>query len=190
MLKDQTFEFLSQLFVELRKEILSSQRVRTQVMGFKITFVSAAIGVLLARRESIPNELLLIPAFSSIFFDFLINSHSFNIKRIGFYIRTKLEPALRKGCELPHDLLLYEEYLSTHHTRQRFALYGNLGITVLSLVPAIWALFNPFRFWPSLTILLLLVALSVCDVLVHLTPGVLIDKGPKPKESDSVFDAE
>ncbi|HEV2708377.1 MAG TPA: hypothetical protein VGV59_20850 [Pyrinomonadaceae bacterium] len=33
------------LFVEARKEILEYQRIRTQIIGFKITFVSAGIGL-------------------------------------------------------------------------------------------------------------------------------------------------
>ena len=56
------------LFVELRKELVESQKIRAQVIGFKITFVSAAVGLIGTNIDRIPNILLVIPAFAAIFF--------------------------------------------------------------------------------------------------------------------------
>lgn len=78
---------LWQLFVELRKEIVESQKIRAQIIGFKITFISSGIGLIIAGRNTVPQTLLIVPALAAIFFDFLIQSYSFSIKRIGRYCR-------------------------------------------------------------------------------------------------------
>ena len=46
------------LFVELRKEIVETQKIRSQVIGFKITFSSTAIGVIIAGSGKWPLQLL------------------------------------------------------------------------------------------------------------------------------------
>ncbi len=90
------YELALDLMVELRKEIIEAQRIRAQVVGFKITFVSASIGLILANSDKVPNKLLIIPALAAIFFDLLLNSYSFSIKRIGSYLREYFEPILKK----------------------------------------------------------------------------------------------
>ena len=57
------FNLAWQLLVELRKEILETQKIRSQVIGFKITFISTVIGLILASNT--PIQLLTIPAFSA-----------------------------------------------------------------------------------------------------------------------------
>lgn len=132
-------------FFELRKELIESQKLRAQIIGFKITFVSAAIGLIGTNLEKVPSVVLVIPAFAAIFFDFLINSYSFSIKRIGFYCRKYIERAIKDTCEIPKGFLLWEEFLSSLKTGHILALTGNLGLTFLAIAVAFIALFFPFR---------------------------------------------
>lgn len=132
-------------FFELRKELIESQKLRAQIIGFKITFVSAAIGLIGTNIDKIPSTMLVIPAFAAIFFDFLINSYSFSIKRIGFYCRKYIEPAIKDTCEIPKRFHLWEEFLSSLETGQILSLTGNLGLTFLAIAVAFIALFLPFR---------------------------------------------
>ncbi|HYP53420.1 MAG TPA: hypothetical protein VEQ42_07760, partial [Pyrinomonadaceae bacterium] len=134
------------LLVELRKESLEAQRMRTQVIGFKITLVGSGLAVLSAVTSGdaglnarIPDELLAIPAFASIFFDLLINSYSISIKRIGLYCKTQLEPQLRSQFERPGHVspprrfLLWEEFFDRLRVRHALAIFGNIGLTALAL---------------------------------------------------------
>jgi len=54
------------LFIELRKELVESQKIRAQIIGFKITFVSAAIALIGANLDKIIEYeyLLFVPAFA------------------------------------------------------------------------------------------------------------------------------
>lgn len=122
------------LFVELRKELVESQRIRAQVIGFKITFITAAVVLIAAEMGPLGARFLAAPAFAAVFFDFLICSYGFSIKRIGFYIRVHLEPELKNGRHLPKDLLLWQAYLTDDRTRQRLSFYGHLGLTVLMVL--------------------------------------------------------
>lgn len=143
------------LLVELRKELVESQKIRTQVIGFKITFVSAAIGLIGTNVDKVPKIFLVIPAFAAIFFDFLINSYSFSIKRIGFYIREYLEPLIKNTCQFPDDFLLWEETLKSTKNKQSLSFIGHFGITLLAMGLALVALFLPFR--PILSSILLII---------------------------------
>ena len=120
------------LFVELRKEILESQKIRAQIIGFKITFVSSVMAVAIASIDKIPTHLLIIPAFAAVFFDFLITSYSFSIKRTGYYIRTQLEPIWISSCLWQKETPLWEEYMTDPSNKQNLSFLGNLGITLLS----------------------------------------------------------
>ncbi|MDQ3802983.1 MAG: hypothetical protein M3416_03905 [Acidobacteriota bacterium] len=124
------------LFTEIRKDILEYQKLRTQVIGFKITVVGTGIGLVIANRDKMPDSSLLVPAFAAIFFDFLISSYSFSIKRTGFYCREHIEPIIRRSCDWPTEALLWEEYMCRPTSQRSFALLGNLGITALALAPA------------------------------------------------------
>ena len=100
------------LYTELRKEVIESQKIRAQVVGFKITFVSASIGLLSSNLDKIPKASLVIPAIASIFFDFLINSYRFAIKRIGYYLKENLEPEIKIESKLPDEFLLWQNCIS------------------------------------------------------------------------------
>lgn len=52
LMMDATTEIAWNTLAELRKEIVEAQRISAQVIGFKITFVSASIGMLDGLRGS------------------------------------------------------------------------------------------------------------------------------------------
>jgi len=156
------------LFSELRKEVVESQRIRTQIIGFKITFVSAAVGVITTNLGKVPTILLAVPAIAATFFDFLIYGYAFSIKRIGYYCRRHLEPILRKEFELPEDFLLWEEFLVVEpKIRQAFTFSGNLGFTVLTCAAGSFGAVNNFQTTTSLPVLLILGILLALDVRAY-----------------------
>ena len=171
------------LFVELRKELVESQKLRAQVIGFKITFVSAAIGLIGTNIDKIPNALLVIPAFAAIFFDFLINSYSFSIKRIGYYFKNYIEPLLKNACELPKEFLLWEEFLKSLKTDQNLSLMGHLGITLLAILAAVIALLLPFRPILSSILLVALIVLLGLDIWAFRSPGRFHGDKLEPREN-------
>ena len=151
-----------ELFVELRKETIESQKIRAQIIGFKITFISAGIGLILANAGRGFQMTLIVPAFAAIFFDFLVQSYSFSIKRIGRYCRENLEPIMfPKNAGV--SFLSWEQFLLSRENRQSYSTIGNLGITVLAVIPAMVVLFAPFRMAVSLPILLALIGFLVID---------------------------
>ncbi len=159
------------LIVELRKELVELQRLRSQVIGFKITFVSAGIGVIAANTDKVPIQLLVIPAFAAIFFDLLITSHSNSIKRIGSYCRNYLESTIREISSWPKEKPLWEEFLfDAREYRQNLALLGNVGITGLAIAVAVVALFIPFEWRFSLPFLFILAALFIFDIIIYRRP--------------------
>ena len=89
------------MLVELRKELVESQKIRAQIIGFKITFVSGGIGVAAAQIDRVPGYVLLLPAFAAVFFDILITSYSYSIKRTGYYIGAHLEPRVANSVTWP-----------------------------------------------------------------------------------------
>lgn len=153
-----------ELFVELRKEIIESQKIRAQIIGFKITFISSGVALILSVNR-IPQKLLVVPAFAAIFFDFLIQSYSFSIKRIGRYCREHLEPIIFQGASFRS----WEEFMGSAENRQSYSTVGNLGITLLAAVPAVIALLSPFRWSVSVPLFLILVLLLTVDLLSFLT---------------------
>ena len=159
------------LFVELRKELLEAQKIRAQVLGFKITFVSTFVGVL-GSIENVEKLLFIVPAVASVCFDYIIYSYSFSIKRIGAYVRENIEPQLRKAEYFPKDFLLWQEYLTNKKTKQDLVMYGNLGFTILASTPAFYVLYfdcsNLYRVY-----LVLLVILLAFDVYGYYVPRKL-----------------
>ncbi len=151
----ETPEILWNYLVELRKEVVQNQRIRTQIIGFKITFISAFIGILATKitfsdGAKVPiyltqygNLLFVIPAFSAIFFDFLIHGYCFSIKRIGIYVEKVLEPKLITE----QDVLLWQTFLTKHkeYTTQHFTKIGNWGLTFISILIAIISLCYPYN---------------------------------------------
>lgn len=161
------------LFVELRKELLEAQKIRSQVIGFKITFVSASIGLLVANLDSVDKALFILPSFAAVFFDFIIYSYSFSIKRIGSYTREHIEPFLKQKGAVPYDFVMWQEFLTQPRTRQNLSLYGNMGITVLTIAIGVIALFFPFRAWISSGLFAALAIFIVMDVIAYRSPSRL-----------------
>lgn len=166
-------DIIRDYFVELRKELLEAQKIRAQVIGFKITLVSAAFGFLLANANKLDAAMFVLPAVSAVFFDFLINSYTFSIKRIGTYIREQVERAFAESRGIPKDFIWWQDYLTQPRTKQNLAHYGNLGLTVLSAIIAVIALFFPFRMGISQTMIAIILISLVFDVLSFLEPGKL-----------------
>jgi hypothetical protein len=156
------YEVAWNLFTELRKETLETQKIRAQVIGFKITFVSAGIGLIAANK--LPGLLFVVPAIAAVFFDLLIASYSFSIKRIAYYCRTHIEKRIRGVCVLPDEFPLWHEFLLQKWTEQRLSRYGNIGLTFLAMVPATIALFQTFSLPIFSLALVLLVGLFASDV--------------------------
>lgn len=172
------------LLVELRKEIVEGQKIRAQVIGFKITFVSAAIGLIGTNIDKVPKIFLVIPAFAAIFFDFLINSYSFSIKRIGFYVREHIEPLLKNVCDLPEEFPLWEEFQKSLEAKNSLSFIGYFGITLLAIGSAVLGLFLPFRpILSSILFIILIVFLSL-DLWAFRSPYRFRNELGKTKESD------
>jgi hypothetical protein len=139
-------------------------------MGFKITFVSTAIGLLAANIKTLDSALLVLPAFASVFFDFIIYSYSFSIKRIGSYTRDHIEPFLKRNGHVPQEFLMWQKFLTQPKTRQNLALYGNFGLTILAAAVGIIALFFPFRPLISSSLIIVLVIFLIMDVMAYRSP--------------------
>ena len=176
-----------ELFLELRKELIESQKIRAQVIGFKITFVTASVGLIATKIQDLDSILFVIPAFASFFFDFLIYSYSFSIKRIGSYVRDYVEPALTKHGHMPADFVQWQNYLTQPKTKQNLALYGNFGVTLIVVLLASASTFIPFRAWLSFPILILLLLFSILDVLAYRSP-LSLGKLWKAKDIDRTND--
>ncbi len=178
--EDTKSEKVWALMIELRKELVESQKIRSQVVGFKITFVTAVIGFL-AKSEPNDNAILVVPAFAAMCFDLLIYSYSFSIKRIGCYIREHVEPALHRHDAIPADFRMWQDFLTERSTMQRFALFGNMGFTSLTLVVGIIALCLPFRPLLSSGLIAGLLVFFVVDIWACKAPGNL---GKQWREDD------
>jgi hypothetical protein len=131
------------LFTELRKELVETQTLRTRVIGLKVAFVSATAAVVTGLGQTDPT-LLVVPAFAAIFFDLLINSYSFSVKRIGWYTWFYIEPLLRTEYSLGDATPLWEEFMRWKSVRQYLATVGNVGLTLLVCAAAMVALY-PFQ---------------------------------------------
>jgi len=167
------------LLVELRKETVESQRLRAQIVGLKITFVSTVTGLIAATLDRVPVEILALPGFAAVFLDLLINSYSISIKRIGFYCRTYIEPLLRASGQWPQEVPLWEEFMSRPDVKQGLSLIGNLGITSLAVCIAVYSLITTFHLFPSLPILIVLALLFLYDVRTFLRPRRIAERGFK-----------
>ena len=171
------------LFLELRKEVISSQEIRSKIIGFKITFLSASIGLIYANMERVDSNLLLIPAFASFFFDLLINSYSISIKRIGFYCQYYLEPVFNYLSDKPTDFIFWEEYVNQKPIRQKFSMIGNLGLTFIMVVLSAYNALITLSAHLSLFIITILVLTFMIDLYSHLYPRKKLKKLKKPEIS-------
>jgi len=170
-------QYLWSLFVELRKELVECQKIRAQIIGFKITFVSATVGLLASEFENLHHSFFIIPAFAAIFFDFLINSYSFSIKRIGLYIREKIEPELRFDEPFSENFLHWQAYLNNPTMKQRLAGIGNLGLTALACGVGVAGQIVYFDGFFSVLLILLLLVFFVLDNISFKIPLKIIDRG-------------
>jgi len=166
--KDKEFERSWNLMVELRKELSETQRMRTQVTGFKITILSAGVGYIMSSGPKY--ELLVMPAFSAIFFDFLINVQSLSIRRIGFYCKVHIEPYLKKQSNLPKDFPFWEEFMAEKNS-QSLSRIGNIGITIILGIVASIAIFeklslNYHNYYNH--VFVLLIVLLLWDIYIHI----------------------
>lgn len=166
------------LWVDLRKEMLEAQKIRAQVIGFKITFISTAAGLIIAELDKLPNTIWTVLALASIFFDLLINNYSFGIDRIAFYCRNYLEPSLKDTYQSLKTIPLWEEFVGSTKYKQSLSFIGNLGITFLVVFAAVTGLFIPFRWIVSMPLLILLGLLSAYDFNAFMKPKIL-DKSIK-----------
>jgi hypothetical protein len=156
------------LFGECRKDIIEHQKLRAQILGFKITIVGAGIGIIVTNMEKISSTLLIVPALAAIFFDLLLAGYSFSVKRTGYYCKKHIEPILRESMDWPDEALLWEEFMSKPKAKQKHQLFSVLGITTLAVIPAIVTLFFPFRIFLSSSMLMILIALFIYEVYIFL----------------------
>ena len=140
------------------------------VIGFKITFVSAGVGLIVANlKDGAPPSLLVMPAFAAIFFDLLIHSYSYSIKRTGYYCRTRLEPVIRTEDGCPTEL--WEGFMASKKAGRNVAFWGNLGITLLTVVLGVIGLFVcPLRPLVSVPLCICLAALLPYDIWTFYKP--------------------
>ena len=169
-------DFLWRNHSELRRELVESQKIRAQIVGFKITFLGTSIGLILAKLDKSQYRLLVIPAFAAIFFDLLIESYSFSIKRIGLYCREHIERYLIEQLTLPKDFIPWEKFLQQGRNKQRLSMIGNLGITILSYVPAVLVLYRPITI-RSVCLLVALALLLVYDIYIFAHVGRYVRSG-------------
>ncbi len=187
-MKDHKIEFLLALFIELRKELVESQKIRAQILGFKITFVATAVGLIMSNLNSFDPALLVIPSFAAICFDFIIYSYSFSIKRIGMYCREYIEPNLKQELVLSNNFVLWQSYLKDPKTRQNLATIGNLGFTLLVVILGLIGLYlngHKKLLWGLSIVLVLFFILDV--ILAIASPrqlGDIWEKIPNKKDKN------
>jgi len=157
-------DFTWNYITDLRKELVSLQSIRSQIFGYKITFVSAVIALSIANIDKIPAITLVVPAISAIFFDLLIHSYSFSIKRTGFYCKTHLEPIIRSEFGFPNERPLWENFTFSPAAGKNISLLGSLGITFVALIPAVYWVIEDFNPLISIPVLVVLVILYYYDV--------------------------
>ena len=188
---DQSCQLAWPLYCELRKELVEAQKIRTQVVGFKIAFVSAGIGAIIANAKEVPIGLMVIPAFAAVFFDLMISSYSFSIKRTGFFLRHVTEPILRAGNDWPPNLPLWEEFVSMKIAGVNLHFWAHLGLTIIAGVAGIVSLFAPAQVELSaawrITLLVVLLALFALDVWAFLQPSKTFGTAGRPKPFPTSF---
>lgn len=170
------YELAWNLMAKLGDEILASKQIRSQIIGFKITFISAALALIAANIDKLPNlVILVIPAFAAIFFDLLINSYSRSIERIGDYSRFYLEPIIKKETAWPNDTPLWEEYVHQSKSDEtkdfikliRKGRIGNFGMTILASLPAAYYIFK-LDCTTAIVLSIILVLFLIYDLITSL----------------------
>jgi hypothetical protein len=152
--------------------MIELQKIRAQIIGFKITFVAAFIGLLGARLAEAGNLLFAIPGFAAVSFDLLVISYTFSIKRTGYYCRHYLEPVLRAPEEGAQDVVLWEQFMASPEAGANVSFLGTLGLTFLAVAVGLVAALRPgLTFW-SVLVSLALLAATVWDVVAFQKPNV------------------
>ena len=169
------------VLTELRKEILLAQEIRARYVNFKITFVSACVGLIFANIEKVNSNLLLIPAIAAIFFDLLINSYSISTKRIGFYCRHYLEPGLLPKHVLPANFRFWEAFVHQPALKQSFSFFGNLGLTAIIVFFAAGNALYTMGAAVGGNVAVALIVLFVVDVYAHFHPTRKIARLTRPE---------
>ena len=173
-------KLLWRIFVELRKEVILAQETRAKIIGFKITFLSAGIGLIYANIGKVNPNLIIIPAIAAVFFDLLINSYSISTKRIGHYCRKYLEPGLLAPNRVPNGFLLWESFVNQKAVKQRFSLFGNLGLTFIIIATASINGFYFLKHWQAIGLTALFIVLFAIDSYAHVHPTRKIAKLKDP----------
>lgn len=127
----------------LREEIVEHQKIRAQVIGVKVTAVTLGMGYILNNADKVPPIALIVVAYASVLFDFLIISHSIAIKRAGSYVRDHLEKIISKESNWPDDTPLWEEFMAHKKSRQFFSMISDFGLSVLASILAFASPFMP-----------------------------------------------
>lgn len=170
-------ELAWKLLIELRQELREAQKLRVQVIGLKITFITAGLGFVFG-IDTNPNHLMLtVPALAAIFFDFLIVSFSFSIKRIGYYCRVYLEPKIRDSSIWPDDEPLWEEAMAHKKMKQSFSNVGNVGVTVTAVIIAFIFNLPVTGYLPVGFLLVIMAVLLLFDLVFMFFYRFIIPKG-------------
>ena len=118
--------------------------------------------------------LIAIPAFASIFFDFLVSGQGYSIKRIGYYSKNYLEPIIKRELNWPKEELLWEEFMHKKSARRKYSTYGNLGMTAMAVLASVFIYLSkyphvtsePLLNWHDYAIFLVLILLFFIDIAV------------------------
>lgn len=127
----------------LREEILSNQKIRAQILGFKLTAVTLGMGYILNNADKVHPIALVVVAYASVLFDFLLIGKNIAIKRAGYYIKTHLEDIIRKNSDWPNKTPLWEEFMERQKSRQVFSMISDFGLTLLASLLAFASPFMP-----------------------------------------------
>ena len=173
-IKRNQFELAIKLLEELRIEIQNNKRYKNQMFGFKILFISAVLGLILANLDQVDIGLIIIPALASFYFDFVIAGYSYAIKRAGAYVRCFLEPILKESSNWPNEALLWEEFLTKYKFWQTFSKQGTIGLSfLLSLITLIaFYLSN----WPPFILFFLILTLACLNIYNFIVFYVHLDE--------------
>ena len=127
-------EILMQYVSFLRKEILQAQKLRFQVVSFKIGLLGAAFSYFLQRSPQTPlSTAILVCPFVALLFDCMIHALGRSIQGWGQYMREFVEPYLQQKLSIEFDLP--ENWkLRSEHARmgRRFAGLSNVGTTAIA----------------------------------------------------------
>jgi hypothetical protein len=166
----KVYDLAWNIYSELRKEILELVELRAKLISAKITFVSAAITIIIGTIEKpYPKWIIVIPPVASICFDFIINSCIIISKKIDLYLRSQIEPILCTEAGFPSDVRLWSGYSWSIKVAPLYFPLGNIGVTACFILIAICVVLVYESFLVSMfciTVLLILFALDILSLYV------------------------